>query len=66
MAPRRRFERPTYRLGGGCSIQLSYRGRRVIIGYLLNNEKGGFSQGYILFVYNTHSIFFAIILQMNV
>ena len=27
MAPRRRFERPTCRLGGGCSIQLSYRGR---------------------------------------
>src|SRR5690625_7192488 len=26
MAPRRRFERPTCRLGGGCSIQLSYRG----------------------------------------
>ena len=26
MAPRRRFERPTCRLGGGCSILLSYRG----------------------------------------
>ncbi len=26
MVPRRRFERPTYRLGGNCSIQLSYRG----------------------------------------
>ena len=26
MAPRRRFERPTFPLGGGCSIQLSYRG----------------------------------------
>lgn len=26
LAPLRRFERPTYPLGGGCSIQLSYRG----------------------------------------
>jgi hypothetical protein len=26
MVPRRRFERPTCRLGGGCSILLSYRG----------------------------------------
>ena len=26
MAPRRRLERPTCPLGGGCSIQLSYRG----------------------------------------
>ena len=26
MAPLRRFERPTYRLGGGCSILLSYKG----------------------------------------
>lgn len=26
MAPPRRFERPTYRLGGGCSIRLSYGG----------------------------------------
>ena len=25
VVPRRRFERPTCRLGGGCSIQLSYR-----------------------------------------
>jgi len=29
MAPRRRFERPTCRLGGGCSIQLSYRGEII-------------------------------------
>ena len=27
VAPPRRFERPTYRLGGGCSIRLSYGGR---------------------------------------
>ena len=27
MVPRRRFERPTCRLGGGCSIHLSYRGQ---------------------------------------
>jgi hypothetical protein len=27
MVPRRRFERPTCRLGGGCSIQLSYRSK---------------------------------------
>jgi hypothetical protein len=26
MVPRRRLERPTCRLGGGCSILLSYRG----------------------------------------
>ena len=26
LAPRRRFERLTCRLGGGCSVQLSYRG----------------------------------------
>ena len=26
VVPRRRFERPTCRLGGGCSIRLSYRG----------------------------------------
>ncbi len=26
LAPMRRFERPTYRLGGGCSILLSYMG----------------------------------------
>ncbi len=26
VVPRRRLERPTCRLGGGCSIQLSYRG----------------------------------------
>ncbi len=26
MAPPRRFERPAYRLGGDCSIQLSYGG----------------------------------------
>ena len=29
MVPRRRFERPTCRLGGGCSIQLSYRGMHI-------------------------------------
>lgn len=29
MVPRRRFERPTCRLGGGCSIQLSYRSATV-------------------------------------
>ena len=29
MAPRRRFERPTCRLGGGCSILLSYRGMGI-------------------------------------
>gem|GEM_PF-3482950 len=27
MAPRTRFERVTFPLGGGCSIHLSYRGK---------------------------------------
>src|SRR5690606_24958903 len=30
MVPRRRFERPTCRLGGGCSIQLSYRSKAKV------------------------------------
>ena len=27
----RGFEPPAYRLGGGCSIQLSYRNRSVVV-----------------------------------
>jgi hypothetical protein len=31
MASPRRFERPPCRLGGGCSIQLSYRDERKLL-----------------------------------
>ena len=31
LAPRKEFESPTFRLGGGRSILLSYRGMRCII-----------------------------------
>ena len=36
MAPSTRFERVTYRLGGDCSIQLSYEGERRIISVVIS------------------------------
>ena len=36
MAPSTRFERVTYRLGGDCSIQLSYEGERGIISVVIS------------------------------
>lgn len=41
MAPLRRFERPTCPLGGGCSIQLSYKGTgRILPPYGLSARIG--------------------------
>ena len=38
MAPSTRFERVTYRLGGDCSIQLSYEG--VAVNYISSQIPG--------------------------
>ena len=50
VAPMRRFERPTCRLGGGCSILLSYMGRCLAI---LNENRAAVKAARCVFFYST-------------